>query len=993
MKKSWQSYSKSIVSKTLISVGIRIAIIITLLTLVSYWHLFSILEESKLTELRTDTLQRGARESQIFKLAEDNHQLLKSELIEQYKSKDAKESAALFAQLMVKQQDGAYRSNPELFDGTREAGAWIGQGVELTEDVKHRTILFTQLNTEYGKSWRNRFINTYILGPENFASSYWPEIPDFVNRLEGSFDIRQEEYFSISTPENNPSRESAWTGLYWDQQAQFWMVSVETPVYNNDSHIATIGNDIALDELISRTLESDENGYKLIFRSNGDLIASSRYLTKLKENSGSFKIDQEGDEQLQTIYKAVISGDRSSAIELDELGLYVFATKLDGPDWYYVYVVPSSILTKLATSTAVIVFLIGLLGLIVELLVLYSIMKKKIAIPLIELTQATMAISKGEVVSELNEQRRDELGRLARSFNKMRKRIDKRDREIVRNRNKFKNAFEHSPIGMAIVALDGNIIEANENLAKLLGYSESQLQNMKYSELLNTEAQIISEQKQADIIKGKLTSYEGERLFKRKDGSDCWCIINVSVQNDSNGSPEYAFIQSLNIEERKKAEVELNRLAYHDPLTGLANRMLLIEFLEQEIHLLHRHPEHEFAVLFLDLDGFKLVNDSLGHLAGDDLLKLIANRLKQYVRDTDVLARFGGDEFCVLVKEFEHEVEVIDIAQRINKTLSESFSICDEQINISASVGIVLANKDANTAEDYLRDADSAMYSAKQQGSGNYAIFNAAMHQNAKDELRLRNELTHAYENQEFTVYYQPIIKLETGLVSGFESLVRWAHPERGILTPDNFLYSAENMGLIANIDFWVLESAISQLVTWQETYKRKDLTINCNASSDFISDFNTVERVEALFDKYPLAPSCLNIEVTEGVLIHDTEKTLEILSELIKIGVNIHLDDFGTGYSSLNYLTRFPIDTLKIDRSFVNRIDAGSKDRAIIESIQLLASRLGIKVIAEGVETKEQYLVLKQIGVDCTQGYFHGKPAPVSDCNELLSSANNSNV
>ena len=987
MKKRWQSYRKSIVTKTLISVGIRIAIIISLLTIVSYWHIFSILEEGKLAELQVDITQRGARESLIFKLAEDNHQLLKAELQAQYTSRNSEKSVELFDQLIEKQQDGAYRSKPEIFDGKQSAGVWIGNGVEITDDIKHRAVLFGQLNTEYGKSWRNRFINTYILGPENFASSYWPEIPDFVNRLEGDFDIRNEEYFSISTPENNPSRESAWTGLYWDQQARFWMVSVETPVYHGNTHIATIGNDIALDELISRTLENDDSGYKLIFRSNGDLIASSRYLDKLKENSGSFKINQEGDELLKAIYNAVINGDSESTLELSEMDLYLFVSKIEGPDWYFVNVVPSSLLTKLATSTAIIVLLIGLIGLIVELLILYTIMKQKIAIPLIGLTQATLDISKGNPAGELNGDRRDELGRLARNFNLMKTRLEKRDKEIIRNQIKFRNAFEHSPIGMAIVGLDGKIIEANENLATLLGYSEAELQNMKYVELLNAEAQVISEQRQADINKGKLTSYEGERLFQRKDGSQCWCIINVSVQTNSDGKPDYVFIQTLNIEERKKAEIELNRLAYHDPLTGLANRMLLIEFLEQEIHLLQRNSDHKFAVLFLDLDGFKLVNDSLGHLAGDDLLKLIAERLKHYVRETDVLARFGGDEFCVLVKEFANEVEVIDIALRINQSLAESFSIREEKVNISASVGIVIANQDSNTAENYLRDADSAMYSAKQQGSGNYAIFNATMHQNAKDELRLRNELTHAYENQEFRVYYQAIVSLETEQVSGFESLVRWDHPERGILTPDKFLSSAVSMGLIANIDLWVLETAISQLLTWQEKYQRQDLTINCNASSDFISDFDTVERVKKLFEKYDLSPKCLNIEVTESVLINDTQKTLKILSELIKIGVNIHLDDFGSGYSSLNYLTRFPINTLKIDRSFVKRIGESTKDKAIVESIQLLAGRLGIKVIAEGVETKEQYQLLKEIGVDSTQGYYHSKPAEVSKCNDILAS------
>ena len=987
MKKLWHTFRKSIVTKTLYSVGIRIAAVITLLTTVSYWHLFTTLESNKLVELQTYTQERGARESQIFQLAEDNHQLLKAEILRQYESSPVKKSIELFEQLFVQQEDGAYRYQPDLFDANSSAGMWIGGNVELTDDIKHRSILFNQLVSTYGKSWQNRFFNTYAMGPENFATVFWPAIPDFTNRLDADFDIRTEEYFDISTPENNPERNTVWTGLYRDKQADIWMVSVETPIYVEDRHIATVGNDIALDELFTRTMATEGEGYNLIFRDDGRLIAAPQYVDRLKETAGDFIIDRDGDDKLKAIYEAVMSrgGVDGDAIKLTEFGLYVFVTKLAGPDWYLIKVVPVSVLTKVASSTAAIVFLFGLIALVIELIVLCTIMKRKITWPLLQLTRATLAVARGHQAKELDARRPDELGRLARSFNSMRFRLDKRDKEIIENQQRFKNAFEHSPIGMAIVGLNGEIIEANENLSNTFGYTEQELEGMQYIDLIHPDEHKYSEQRLADILDGKVTSYEVERRLVRRDGTTIWCLINVSVQVNLQGQADYVFIQSLDIDERKQAEVELNRLAFHDPLTGLANRTLLTEFLEKSIRLYRRDNSHQFAVLFLDLDGFKLVNDSLGHLAGDRLLKAIAKRLKHHTRDSDTLSRFGGDEFCILVNEFEHEYEVVELANRINHTLAEPFTLERESINVSASVGIVMASAELTSAEDYLRDADSAMYHAKQQGSGNHAIFNADMHKTAKEQLRLRNELTQAYENRDFTVFYQPLIQIASNEIIGFESLVRWTHVERGVVTPDQFLPVAESMGLIADIDFYVLESAIAQLVDWRTSLGRDDLTINCNASSDLISDFATIDKIKQVLDKHNLPAACLNLEVTESVLINDTQKTMAILSELKKIGVNIHLDDFGTGFSSLSYLTRFPIDALKVDRSFIKRITEGGKDKAIVESIQLLAKRLGIKVIAEGVESEEQYALLQAMGVDKTQGYFHGKPSPADDATNLL--------
>ena len=967
--------------------GIRLALIIAILTLVSYWHLFKVLENSKLSEIQTYTAERGARESEIFSLAEDNHKLLKAELETLYLSADREKNILLFDDIAERQSDGAYRSSASSFDGESSAGIWVSNQTKLTDDIKNRIVIFQQLNTEFGKSWQNRFMNTYILGPENFATSYWPNIPDFVYRLGGDFDIREEQYFAISSETNNPSRKTVWTGLYWDQQAKLWMASIETPVYIDDRHIATIGNDISLTELFSRTLKQDDRGYKLIFQPDGRLVASTQYLSEIKANSGQFKIHDDGDETLQTIYQAVINSRNQVGIKLEELDLYLFVTELKGPGWLYVFVVPTSILTEIAKSTAAIVLFIGLLGLLVELLILFSIMKKKIALPLVELTKATISFAKISNVNQvqLNSSRSDELGRLARSFILMKKRLHERDRELIQNQQKFQNAFDHSPIGMAIVAMDGKILEVNDRFILSVGFSQSELQKMKYTDLLDKEAQVSSKEKQTDILQGKLESYEAERLFKAKSGKLFWCLISVSVQLDESGRPDYAFIQSVNIDQRKLAEDELNRLAYHDPLTSLTNRTMFTEFLENSIQRYQRDVKNCFAVLFIDLDGFKLVNDSMGHIAGDSLLKAISVRLQKYVRDSDVLARFGGDEFCILVQHYEREQEVVDIAGRINKALSSPFIIESESVTISASIGVVISTESTMTAEDYLRNSDNAMYYSKQKGRGSYALFNDAMQSNARQKLILQGELAQAIEKSELVVFYQPLINTRSNQIKGFESLVRWSHPKLGLLSPDQFLPIAEAIGIVDRLDLWVFESAIAQLKEWQFKSGNKALTMNCNASSDLVSDSDSVAKIKSIIEVHELDPKCVNLEVTETVLIQDKEKTKSILSKLSLIGIGIHLDDFGTGYSSLNYLTQFPINTLKIDRSFVQRVSESEKDLAIIESIQLMANRLGIDVTAEGIESIEQFNTLASIGVGTTQGYFHGKPGPKEEWLERL--------
>ena len=1118
----------SIVSHTLVSVGIRILIVISLVTTISYFHIFSTMEATKLAEFKSLTLERAARESQIFSLAEDNHDLLKNAILDAYQPLNIEGNNSFFEQQLVVQADGGIRVNPETFDAANSAGVWIAKDVEITDELQYRVSILHELISDYGKSWRNRFINTYAFGIENFAAIYWPSIADFTYRLEADFDIRLEEYFAISIEENNPQKETVWTGVYLDKQSDIWMVSIETPIYYQQQHIATIGNDMSLDELFKRTInQAQQGGYNLIFREDGRLIAHQKYVQQLKEFDGNFIIEQNGDDALKSIYETVINAeDKSQIIELPSIDAYLMVSKLKGPAWYYVSVIPKSLVSNVASNTAIIVFISGFIALIIELLVLFIVMKQKITRPLSELNRATLALTQGLQAQHIDEERPDELGRLARSFNLMNQNLIKRDKQLananhileqqlqqiqlsqdsltnaqaiarlgswqydttthkltvseqlilllqltplqvehldlktlfnllnnseldeiievyqcfvtegkaftiiheisdinhpqdtkyvhstgqasedgrvltgtvqditeqhkaeqakIESQKLFNNVFENSTISMAVVSLDGRIQQANSTICKTFGYTEDEICQLNYIDLLPADERSGGTGELEIIQNVTLPSYDTERILVCKDGTELYCYINVFVQKNALGISDYIFIQCIDISLRKQVEVKLNQLAFHDPLTNLANRTLFIEFLTKAIKQYQRNPKYNFALLFLDLDGFKLVNDSLGHLEGDKLLVGISERLNHVIRNSDTLARFGGDEFCVLMEYINDEKQVIELAQRINTALSEPFLLKKESVITNASIGIVLANPSLMDAQDYLRDADSAMYHAKHSGRGSYAVFNADMHKMAKEQLRLRNEMSKALDDKQLVAYFQPIINAGTGQIYGFEALVRWFHPQKGLIAPDNFLRMAEEIGRIAEIDYFVIDQAIEQIVKWRKLLNRDDLSISCNASSELLSTYHVVEKLNKILVKYKLPAHCFNIEITENVLINDPELTMKILHQLEALGINIHLDDFGSGYSSLSYLHRFPIHNIKIDRSFVNRLLDNEKDHAIVESISLLANRLGIGVTAEGVENIVQYQALKQIGIARTQGYYHGKPMDQAAAYELL--------
>ena len=447
---------------------------------------------------------------------------------------------------------------------------------------------------------------------------------------------------------------------------------------------------------------------------------------------------------------------------------------------------------------------------------------------------------------------------------------------------------------------------------------------------------------------------------------------------------------------RRRAEDQLRHAAFHDKLTGLCNRDLLIDRLERCMDRARRHPEYKFAVLFLDVDRFKEINDRLGHFVGDQLLVAIADRLQSCLRCTDSLscvegntvARIGGDEFVVLLDGIDERGDASIVAQRVQDSLSEPFRINEHEIFTTASIGIAFNELECENADYLLRDADTAMYYAKAAGKARHEVFNTTMHDEAKSRLQLHNDLRRAVEDEDFKIRYQPIISLSTGRISGFEALARWNHPDRGEVNPVEFISHAEETGLIVALGRWILRGALQQLKTWtDEGVADESLMVSVNISKRQVAEPGFVDEVRDVLAEVGISGSRLKLEITESVIMENPDSIADVLQQFNELGIHVHMDDFGTGYSSLSYLHRFPLDVLKIDRAFISTMSADTDYAEVVQTVVALAHTLNMQVIVEGVETEQQFRKLLALNCDYAQGFYFAKPLVADDAGKLLSS------
>lgn len=487
-------------------------------------------------------------------------------------------------------------------------------------------------------------------------------------------------------------------------------------------------------------------------------------------------------------------------------------------------------------------------------------------------------------------------------------------------------------------------------------------------------------------LSGATEHFQNEHRVLHEDGEYRWILMRGLAVRDENNKAIRIAGSMTDVSERKLAEEKLAYDALHDNLTGLPNRKRFMERLSRSLARVSISPEYHFAVLFIDLDRFKIINDTLGHQAGDELLLRVTERLELIFRPVDMVARLGGDEFIVLVENIGDEKQITPIARRILKELQEPVMLEGHEIYVGASIGIVFSSREYQRPDDLIRDADLAMYRAKAKGKGRYEMFDAQMHAGVLSQLQLEIDLRQAIEREEFELYYQPIVRLSSDEIAGFEALIRWDHPVRGFVQPMDFISIAEKTGLILPIGRWVLREACRQMQIWQTTIPETSaLVMSVNASACELEQKNFVNQVEQIIAETQIDPHCLKLEITETVIMSNAEQMIKTVKELRKMGVRVSIDDFGTGYSSLSYLHRLPIDTLKVDRSFVNRIGLEDEHAEIIRTIIKLAFSLGIDVVAEGIETEGQLNFLKDMSCDFGQGYYYSRPVNSRSATEMI--------
>ncbi|MEL6490809.1 MAG: EAL domain-containing protein [Cyanobacteria bacterium J06621_3] len=558
------------------------------------------------------------------------------------------------------------------------------------------------------------------------------------------------------------------------------------------------------------------------------------------------------------------------------------------------------------------------------------------------------------------------------------------------NTKTLKQIFQLSPIGMTILDLSGGFLSANQSFCEAVGYSEIELIALTFTDLTHPEDVPLLRSLGEQLLAGDRQHFQVETRHWSKNEKPLHVGLTVTMVRDSQQRPICFLLQVVNLTERKWMEAQLRHRDFYDVLTGLANRALFVNRVEQAVIRLERNSSIQCAVLFLDLDRFKVINDSLGHTIGDQLLTALAGRLEACIRRCDTLARLGGDEFAILLEEIDGLDDALAVCDRIHSSLKTPFKLSSYEVFANISIGVVCSSVGYEKSSDLLRNADTALYRAKGQGGNCHKVFDQTMHQRAVALWQMATQAQFAVQRQELKLQYQPVIDIRNERVVGVEALIRWHHPEHGTISPSEFIPVMEETGVITLIGQWVLREACQQICEWQ-TILPDDcpIKINVNLSARQLNQSNLAEQVAEVLAETGISETLLRLEITETAVMHNSKEALQVLSELKALNVGLCIDDFGIGYSSLSRLQQLPIDILKIDRSFVQNIGPRGENTEIVRTIIDLADNLDMDIVAEGVETKEQLEGLRALGCKNVQGFYFAKPMTPEAALQFIQSTN----
>ncbi len=558
---------------------------------------------------------------------------------------------------------------------------------------------------------------------------------------------------------------------------------------------------------------------------------------------------------------------------------------------------------------------------------------------------------------------------------------------LQKSEEKFRNAFDYAAIGMALISERGGVLKVNSAFCKAAGYSNEELLKLNFRQMIDEKDLAAFDLNLTKLLDDHEQSCQMELRIHGKKNDLRWLMSDSSLAHDELGNTSHFIFQLQDITDKKRAEERLVHDALHDALTGLPNRILFLDRLQVAFRRARRKFDNNFAVLYMDFDRFKLVNDSYGHQVGDELLLKITDRLQAVLRSSDTVARLGGDEFTMLVEDVDSLTEIKQVAERIREEMAKPFRLNGQDFFASVSIGIAEWSRKYTQPDTLMRDADTALYHAKKMGRNRFEVFDEQMHEKALRFLQIETDLRFALEREEFYLVYQPIVELtEAKKLAGFEALIRWNHPVHGLIPPMEFIPIAEETGSIFAIGKWVLQTACRQLCDWQQKNPElADVWMSVNVSTKQFMEPELLSLVSETLQATKLAPHCLKLEVTETAMIENIDFAVEAMTNLKNLGLKLAIDDFGTGYSSLNYLHRLPLTTLKIDRSFVMQMETGNESQEIVRTILALAKSLNLETIAEGVETISQISQLTGLACQLGQGYYFAKPLAVSDVEKLF--------
>lgn len=563
-----------------------------------------------------------------------------------------------------------------------------------------------------------------------------------------------------------------------------------------------------------------------------------------------------------------------------------------------------------------------------------------------------------------------------------------RTAELRQSENNYRSIFENTGTATVITDAGQTIFLANSTFVDFTATPRNEIENRKsWLDFLDDNSRLRISAEMSEFRDSDLEGTDASRIWEATVVSADGDRRNVLISCAHITGSGRKVISFADVTRLKKAEKLITHQAFHDALTGLPNRALFMEHLAMAMKRSRRRTGYHFAVLYMDIDRFKVINESLGHNTGDQLLLAFAKRLRTSLRDIDNLARFGGDEFVILLEDIENSDFALKVVQRLQKELQPPFHLEGNEIYAPASFGIVFDSGKYERPEEIIRDADAAMYHAKEAGRGQFQVFDPQLHVKIRELHQLETDLRKSIDGDAFELHYQPIVSLDSGAVIGFEALIRWNHPTRGLIQPDTFIPIAEETGLIIPIGRWVLKEACSDLMRWQNKINcDHPLFMSVNISSKQFLRPNLLEEIQQILSESGLPPEQLKLEITETALMENTDETVHLIEQLKKSGIKIVIDDFGTGYSSMSYLQQLPIDTLKVDRSFISKMSGISdENKKIVETIIALAHELNMNVVAEGVETREQHIVLSAMKCQLAQGFLFSKPLQKEKMEELI--------